>query len=190
MEINLLRHGRPEIDTGEWIIPVDFNAWMKHYDQAGVSDKPPQQAISKSRQCNHIICSDLKRSLHSAELLEVVVDRVDPTFREAGLPSLPWRRPEMAAGSLSILARAAWVCGYSRDCESYWNARSRAEEGTERLIELASSHEQVLLIGHGMMNRLIGGILRKRRWRSIRTTRVNRYWGISTYHHETSLPQV
>lgn len=184
MEINLLRHGRPEINTSEKIIPADFHAWMEHYDRSSVADSPPDSAIVKCCQCHYIICSDFVRSVHSAQLLGIAIDLTDPLFREAELPSFRWAGPKMHAGNLSILARMAWVCGYSLDCETYAVARSRAEKGAERLIQLALSHQQVLLIGHGMMNQLIGTMLKKRKWRSLHATRVNRYWGISTYRRD------
>ena len=179
MEINLLRHGRPAIDTSERIVPAEFHAWMARYDEAGVSDRPPPYAISASGQCQYIVCSDLLRSTHSAELLGVAVDLADAIFREAGLLSFRWAGPKLHAGKLSLLARMAWVCGYSLHCETSGVARSRAGKCAERLIELALSHQQVLLIGHGMMNRLIGEALRKRKWRSVRADKVNRYWGLS-----------
>tara|TARA_Y100000031_G_C8251731_1_gene400843 strand:+ start:4368 stop:4757 length:390 start_codon:yes stop_codon:yes gene_type:complete len=123
----------------------------------------------------------LPRSTACAQLLGVSADLIDPVYREAELPAMPWSGPKMHAGRLSVWARAAWVCGYSLDCETYGAARGRAERGADRLIELALSHQQVLLVGHGMMNRMIGKMLRKRKWRSVRAARVNRYWGISTY---------
>lgn len=184
MQINLLRHGRPGIDPTERIVPADFRRWMARYNRSAISDRPTQYAISSARQCQQIVCSDLLRSAHSAELLGLKVDQIDPLFREAELPSFSWRGPKMAAGNFAILARLVWVGGYSRDCETYRAARGRAEEGADRLIELAHSHQQVLLIGHGMMNRLIGRALKKRNWQIVRTARVYRYWGISTFRSD------
>jgi broad specificity phosphatase PhoE len=182
MEINLLRHGRPDIDRKERITAAEFHPWMERYDRSGVTDRPPQAAVSRSLQCHHIVCSDLLRSLQSADLLGVEADLVEPLFREAELPSFPFGGLKVAAGNFSMLARVAWLCGHSSDCEAYGAARCRAEEGADRLIELALSHQQVLLVGHGMMNWLIGRVLKKQHWRSLRSARANQYWGLSSYY--------
>ena len=183
MEINLLRHGRPDIDRKERITAAEFHPWMERYDRSRVADRPPQEVKSRSLQCHHIVCSDLPRSLHSADLLGVEADLVEPLFREAELPSFVFGGPRVAAGNFSMLARVTWLCGHSRDCESYRAARCRAEEGADRLIELALSYRQVLLVGHGMMNWLVGRVLKKQHWRSLRSARANKYWGLSSYYH-------
>ncbi len=60
------------------------------------------------------------------------------------------------------LKNMAWLFGYRSNSESFVEAKQRAELGADMLIELAHDNKDVLLVGHGIMNRLITKALVKR----------------------------
>src|SRR6266508_1340850 len=89
----------------------------------------------------------------------------DPLFDEAGIPSSIRLRLALAPRHWSLLARVVWFCGWSHGAESLREARGRAHRAAERLGELAREHGSVMLVGHGVMNRLISRALRRSGWR-------------------------
>ena len=60
------------------------------------------------------------------------------------------------------ILRVAWLFGYKNNSESFAEAKQRAELGADMLIEFAKENKTVLLIGHGIMNRLIAKAFIKR----------------------------
>jgi broad specificity phosphatase PhoE len=167
-EIVLIRHGKPACDDRTPIPGTDFARWMRDYDDAGLDATlaPPEGLRAHAAAMGCIATSTLKRSRESAQLL--VPGRSvtgDPLFVEAEIPSRFSVRLSLAPRSWSVLARAGWFCGWSDGVESWREARGRARRAAERLGELARQRGSVMLVGHGMMNRLISQVLRRQGWR-------------------------
>src|SRR5262249_9717347 len=74
-----------------------------------------------------------------------------------------------------MLARAAWMLGWSPSVESFRAARRRAELAAARLETLSHEHGAVALFGHGMLNTLIVRALRRSGWTGTGSPRI--YWG-------------
>jgi len=64
--------------------------------------------------------------------------------------------------------------------ESIYTARRRARDAKFKLVGLADEYADVLLVGHGMLNALIGRELRRLGWQGPRRA-TDEYWGMSTY---------
>jgi hypothetical protein len=57
------------------------------------------------------------------------------------------------------------MAGLLRGDASFSAVRGRAGEAAELLIDRAKMHGDVVLMGHGGMNHLIGRVLRQRGWK-------------------------
>jgi broad specificity phosphatase PhoE len=75
--------------------------------------------------------------------------------------------------------RAAWLLGYARGADSLALVSARARSAAA-LLTTGATEGPVLLIGHGIMNRLIARELRAAGWRSNATHR-SRYWSAVTF---------
>src|SRR5699024_10547692 len=163
----------------------EFNQWVEKYDKAGVleEDVYPLQTRKKIEQANQILTSDFKRSIQSAELLHPNATSIsDSLFRETELPrSLPIVKGiKLNPGMWAVLLRCLWLAGYSRDCESMKEAKTRAGKAAEVLVEQAKKHFSVVLIGHGFLNRFIGNELHQKGLkRNERTS--SKHWHATTY---------
>jgi broad specificity phosphatase PhoE len=73
----------------------------------------------------------------------------------------------MPQAAWDVLSRAVWALGWSGEAESRRNAEMRARGAVDRLHERLSStvRGDILLVGHGCQNILIGRELRQRGWR-------------------------
>jgi broad specificity phosphatase PhoE len=188
--ITLMRHGRPLLEAFDWCAPAHMPQWIRAYDLALVEqDGIPSSSIALARDAQHLVCSDLPRALSSlqalkaalpAEAIVTVMDAVigDRLYREAQLPALAWHFPRLPAQAWAAVLRALWILGYAGDIESLQAARSRSRGAAQQLIALAGTGN-VLLIGHGFMNRLIENELTMLGWRLSRRKRHG-YWMASS----------
>jgi broad specificity phosphatase PhoE len=181
VRIVLLRHGRPRFDHRGWIVSRDMAAWIERYDQAGVADEATPDALAVAAGAGCIVASTLARSEQSAHLLARGRDVLrEPVFCEAGLPYAEWRLPRLPYRVWLTAYRISWLLGFKARAESLSEAKVRAQEAAARLVALGRQHGSVLLVGHGVMNRLIaqallsGGAVGARRSRG-------RYWDFDVY---------
>lgn len=184
MEISLIRHGKSMHTENQKITSTEFKSWIEKYDSHGVFEENiyPASTLERVEKANVIITSDLRRSIESARLLSQHTSIVtEALFREAELPTFPgeWGIRLRPSG-WSVLLRCLWLCGYSRECESFADAKQRAKAATEILVKYAEEHQAVLLVGHGILNSLIGKELRKMGWYSNGQTSA-KHWNCTTY---------
>ncbi len=183
MEIVLLRHGRPRIDTRQRMNAAGFGRWISAYGNAGLdpSSLPPQDALMQAKKCAYALCSDLPRSFESAAALGLAAHR-DGMFRELGLPHADWRVARLPPGAWAVLFRLLWLAGYAHGAESVEVARARARGCAERLMELAAKHGKVMFVGHGSLNWLIAGQLKRKGWDGPVLTPA-RHWSFGVYRY-------
>lgn len=167
MEIILLRHGKPDIPSLNSLSASAFSRWVRDYNASGLAlqSKPTDEALARISECNAIVCSNLPRSIDSARALsaeKVVLS--DSVFNEAGLPSANWNRLKLSPAVWVVFFRVLWLFGYSRNSESFKEAKARAAKAAKLLVDLADEHGKVAFVGHGVFNRLLANELRKTGW--------------------------
>lgn len=184
MKIVLLRHGEPNVPTTGRILADELARWIDIYNASGIKPEsyPSIEVLCIARDCNAVVCSDLPRCIESAATLGVVSQYIDPEFRELCLPHghFPWLR--LTAQIWAICFRLLWFLGYSSQCESFAQARRRAENAAHRLEEIAAHQGSVLLLGHGMLNRYIARALIKQGWSGSKYP-SDEYWGCDVYEN-------
>lgn len=156
--IRLYRHAQVDCDLRQRIRARDVRAAIAAYNNAPIRQPPDRTREACSGQ---LICSPLRRSLETADLLLRQPDLVDSCFREAELPDpapLPMR---LTVQSWFALSRGLWCLRAAQNCESLTAFRARIVVATTKLMDLARDHGQVTLMGHGVLNRFIAGNLLK-----------------------------
>ena len=182
MEIVLARHGKPRLDRGAWISPLQLPDWLRAFNATDVvNDDVSLLTLKRAAQSEFIVCSSLLRCVQSARILAPSRDiHIDEIFREAELPHALWRFPRLPVSTWVILFRIAWFCGYSVNSESLSLATIRARGAAEKLIDLARQHQSVFAMGHGIMTVLIAKQLVLRGWTGPRRP-TNKYWQYCVY---------
>lgn len=192
MRIVLLRHGKPDAPDIGRLRANELHRWIESYNSAGLikGHEPPQEAMEVAGQCKAIVCSDLQRSVESAEKLGVKkVHYCDPMFREMGLPYGNWSSLKCSPNTWSALFRLLWFFGYASNGESLRAGRLRASRGAERLKEIAQKHNSVLLVGHGFVNRFIAKQLILSGWQGS-VNPGKKYWQFGLYEYNTNVSEV
>ncbi|SKA70604.1 Broad specificity phosphatase PhoE [Pantoea ananatis] len=180
MTIILMRHGKPDHPFAGRLSAQGLADWCEAYDLSLVSDGPPDRSISIARKAAVVVCSPLPRAHSSLERLGLHPHHVDALFSEVGIPLLRADRIQLPTFVWQAILRAIWFCGYAGETESLQHARARASRAADRLIAL-SQQGTVLLLGHGIMNKMIARELRKRGWQAEKHA-SSRHWSSAIYH--------
>ncbi|WP_130833887.1 histidine phosphatase family protein [[Erwinia] mediterraneensis] len=180
MTIILMRHGKPEQQTAGRINAQALAAWCRAYDMAPVCDAPPARSLAIARQAEVIVSSPLPRARSSLTQLGMQPNEIDALFREVAVPELPSERLHLPPTLWLALLYFLWLCGLAGRTESLQHARQRARQAADKLVAL-SRRGTVLLVGHGLMNKMITRELRKRGWQAEKHA-SSRHWSTSIYH--------
>ena len=185
--IIIMRHGKPKTDL-ELLkkvktTPEKLGRIIQEYENCSLAwdSRPPQSALEVAKSCRALVSSDLPRAQESARLLlperEVYVDAI---YRESTLPHAHWNRPQLTFFTWALIFRVFWLMGFSKNGESIGKAKKRAGKAVEQIIKLTDKHGSVLLMGHGIINRLIAKTLEAQDWQRMSCS-GEQYWAYSVY---------
>ncbi|MDO8072623.1 histidine phosphatase family protein [Janthinobacterium sp. SUN176] len=175
-----MRHGEPRLAKGRWIAPLQMGQWINLYNQSIIKEGGiPAQCAAAALSASTIVASTVPRACSSARALGDLPFMQDAMFSEAGLPFALWKAPWLPAEAWAAIFRLLWLFGYARGSDSLQITRQRARAAAERLVALAA-RGPVLLVGHGIMNRLIGKELQALGWLA-RNRQGSRYWSMGVY---------
>ena len=187
MKIIIMRHGQPIINLTAMkkrqITPYKLGKVIREYEitDLNFSSKPCLKSLERAKNCSIALSSDMLRATSSIRMLGIENKSiVDPDIRESDLPYVTWRKPHFSLFIWCMIFRILWLFGFKSNGESIKVAKKRAEKCANKLQELAQEHEQVLLVGHGIFNRLIAHRLKKNGWKSTEETGED-YWAYTVY---------
>lgn len=132
-----------------------ISAALTLYDEAGVSEPCTTQDIWTCCSKSVVVTSDLQRAIDSAHLMGAEISEQSSLLREARLPHpnmLPW---SISWKTAIAVCRVAWLFGYSRNADGIERDRTRARHAAKWLSVLAEEEDEVVVVGHGIMNRMI-----------------------------------
>lgn len=182
MEIILLRLGKPTLELKGNLNSNEFKKLVIAYAQSGIKDSAPKQ-LKERFDSHYIVCSDLERSIQSAKSIGVKeIHLIDPLFKESDIPYFEQRYIKLPVAVWIVLYRLMWFFGFSKNGESFVAARNRAYAATSKLMTLAEEHDKVLLVGHGLMNRIIAKRLCVNNWTGP-TSPGKKYWEFGVYYN-------
>jgi broad specificity phosphatase PhoE len=182
MEIILLRHGKPKIELNGKIRSVDFKKLITVYAESNIQDEPPQH-LQQQFNSHYVVCSHLQRSLHSAKKLGCEeIHFSNQLFAETDIPFFERSNIKLPVIAWLVLFRIMWLFGFNKNGESFVQAKIRARNAALKLIDLAQDNEKVILVGHGVMNRLIARQLRLNNWQGP-TSPGRKYWEYGIYRN-------
>lgn len=96
------------------------------------------------------------------------------------MPVANWQAIKLSPKIWALAFRILWLLGYSRNSESFKEAKSRASEAVDKLTEIAREYESVLFVGHGVFNRILSNELRRHGWLGPKNPGSN-HWAFCVY---------
>ena len=180
MEIILLRHGKPKVDLAGNFNAVQLKQLVVDYHESGIKDFAPAE-LKNQFHSHYVVCSHLERSTQSAR--NIGFDKIsysDELFSETKIPHFDRTPFKLPVIMWVIMLRLFWLFGFSQNGESFSRAKLRARQAASKLIEIAEENNNVILVGHGLMNRLIANNLRQRGWQGSLSP-GKKYWSYGKY---------
>jgi len=177
MKIVLIRHGKPVSADNPILNACQYTHWIRRYNASKVAINSRPLTVNDDYKYFYTLSSDLKRAIHSTNIyLGKPPEKVDKLYREMEIPR--YRFPfKLKAWNWVYFSRLLWMLGYKGPFESFTQAKKRADTAAIKLIEMAQVQDQVVLFGHGFMNRYIRKSLIQKGW--VLNTKSNAYWGVT-----------
>ena len=177
-----MRHGKPAFKGSSRVTSLEMANWISQYDLSDTgSDTPPPFSKTLAFSALQIVSSPLPRALSSLNALGRQPDLIDEVFKEADLPIFHLPGFRLAPAWWAALLRIMWLCGFSPHVEPLEMAKQRAVQAARILVTFAqASNGPVLLMGHGVMNRLIARRLIASGWQA-HSREGNGYWNVAIY---------
>ncbi|ECA1950153.1 phosphoglycerate mutase [Salmonella enterica subsp. enterica serovar Virchow] len=175
MELMLLRHGKPNIDSTAMIRSAEMQAWITEYNAAGITEKPDTATILNGCTYHFVVCSPLRRALESVDALGLKPNVVYDELCEAPLPVLNLPLLKLTPVTWTVLFRLFWLSGGTCGTESFSSVKKRAKRVACELELMATEHGRVLSVGHGFINMLIARELERSGWKREKTGSSG-YW--------------
>jgi len=176
-QIILFRHGKVDIKNNKKISAFKFQDWIEEYNNCDIIfDKTVFKNKEIVENSDVIICSNLKRSIQSAKFFNKEILINDEIFNEVEIPYPKWSILKLSPNMWLIIFRILWFLGYSKNCESYKNAKQRAKKAASKLTKLAKEYNKIILFGHGIFNRLILREMISRDWKIMKKIE-SQNWG-------------
>ena len=145
MEIILIRHGKPASADNPIIDACEYTRWIRRYNSSKVAKNSRPESVNDQYKYFYTISSDLKRAIHSAHLyVRKPPEKIDKLYREMEIPryKFPFK---LKAWNWVYFSRFLWMLGYKGSFESFKQAKQRADEAAEKLIEIAQHQDKIVL---------------------------------------------
>lgn len=189
MKIVLIRHGEP-LFSKEKLPASQLPHLLDRYNRARLLEEshPSVEAKQIAQSSSLVICSDLPRSIESAQRLGVeTIHQRDSLFREVALPhSTRLHYPSLSPYSWFLFFRLMWFMGYAKNGESIRQAKYRARQCAQQLIKECDQHGAVLFVGHGVLNHYIAKELKRSGWLGPKKQKQD-YWSYGIYQRPSEL---
>lgn len=183
-----MRHGRPQIHLEALRhirkSPAETGQIIRDYEFTNIDFEQDisTQSIEIAQASQQIFSSDMLRSINSVKMLRLETKAIaNGCFRESAHPYYTWSKPKLKFFTWCILFRLMWFVGFAKNGESIKLARKRAQIGADILQQAAQVNDDVMLMGHGFINRLITAKLKKMGWQLTQSTGSS-YWNYVVLH--------
>ena len=168
--IILARHGEPALSRRVRLSAEEYREFWAQYEVGGLlpGQTPPPMLVGFVERCDVLVASTRLRAVESARV--VAKGRAftqEPLLIEAPLPPPNWPSwVRMSPKLWGFFSRFFWwFFNHHHGQENRAQAEARADVAAGKLIELAASGQDVVVLAHGFFNVLIGRALLKRGWR-------------------------
>ncbi|HCH7896130.1 hypothetical protein [Raoultella ornithinolytica] len=184
MKIMIVRHGKPDIDVSKKVFLAEMHTWMQNYNESEVSENCPRH-LSYNIPVNglFVFSSPAPRALTSLKMMGLKPDVIDPVFHEAQLAVLNFPYCKLPPLKYLFLLRILWFMGYAKNIESCPSAWRRAASAASMLTTCAENNSPVLLMGHGIINKMIGSQLKHAGFRKVDVIDKS-YWQTDVYEKD------
>lgn len=171
LQIYLIRHAKPNVKKNWFYSDAEAQQYVIDYNSVPIIPFDSSLVSVHLRPEHTIYCSSLPRSQETA--LTIFGDKFtvvsDSVFREFEIRMISANSFfKLPLGIWQAFSRGSWMLGFNhRGIESHKEAKFRATQAAENLINVAYDEETAVLVAHGMLNGAIESELKKKGWKLI-----------------------
>ncbi len=169
-KIYLIRHAAVQIENPGWCKVKRAHSYKEEYNNAHVRVFDPGvvlNRIDQSETIDTVFCSPQLRAVQTAELLfnKQVVLKIDEGLMELDYPVIRFPLIKLPLNAWLIISRVLWMAGNTRKEKPTLRQRKAGlEKISNELISYAGIHGKSVVVAHGMVNRELIRILKKKGW--------------------------
>jgi len=170
-QIVLIRHGQPNLQRKGWYNRKEAEAYIRAYDSVQVIPFNFVPISAESLATDTIYCSNIPRAVSTAHLIfdEEYIIVEDPRFREFERKVMRFCNMKLPLGFWLTTSRLLWMVGLNdKGIENFKEAKHRAKENADLLIQQARADNMTIVVAHGLHNRYVMKYLKKRGWKTVR----------------------
>lgn len=168
-KIFLIRHARPVVSKKGYFSAADARTFINAYDAAEIEEFVLKHEAIPYKEVKRVYCSTLVRSQLTAKAIfgEEVELLVRHEFREFERRIFSLPRVKLPIRFWLLSARVLWMLGFnSKGIETFNEAKARARQCGDLLIEEAEERQTAILVAHGLLNNFIRWHLQDMGWKS------------------------
>lgn len=170
-QIIVVRHGEPDLKKKGGFKRTEAMEFIKAYDTVGVKPLSFVPVTLAEGDLTTVYTSSLNRAKHTARLVfgDQVNYKEDVLFREFERKIFGFINLKMPLKFWLINSRIFWLLGGNKkNIEGFKDAKNRAKEATQQLIDYAEKDKKVVLVAHGFLNRYLLKNLQKQGFTLVR----------------------
>lgn len=182
-QIILIRHAKVLIDNKNKLKASQMRAWVDEYNHAPIDNTlPTQELITQIKSADILLASSLPRTRDSLAVIGVCAHEENALFDEAEIPEAKGNFLRLHPKHWLVILRLMMLVGIGKKSQSFKASKHRAKEAAGYLHTLSTQHENVVLMGHGGMNWLMGKALESLGWNLREKHGANANWSYKVYN--------
>ncbi|HRX10223.1 MAG TPA: histidine phosphatase family protein [Draconibacterium sp.] len=169
-KIYLIRHAAVDLGKPGWGTSKNSAEYKKAYNFAEIKTFNPEEVLQMIRNyesLDTVFCSPQPRTKETALILfnKNVVLQTDSVLAELDYPVLKVPVIQLPVKGWLFVSRITWMTGInSGEQTGYRNRQEELNTFSDALIKFARRNDLAIVVAHGMLNRELVKILKKRGW--------------------------
>ena len=169
--IYIIRHAEVETESPGWSSSKKANTFREMYNKADIRAFDPEKILKKINNpegVDTVFCSPQQRAIQTALTLfnNDIILSINDNLMELQYPVIKWPVIRMPARAWLTTSLILWMAGNNNDSiPTYRERKQNLDIFSEELIGFAERNGKCIVVAHGVVNRELIRILKKKGWK-------------------------
>lgn len=169
--IYIIRHAEVDTESPGWSSSKKANIFREKYNKADIRDFDPEKILKKidnPEGADTVFCSPQQRAVKTALTLfdNDIFLNINDNLMELQYPVIKWPVLRMPARAWLTTSLILWMAGNNNDSiPTYRERKQNLDIYSEELIGYAERNGKCIVVAHGLVNRELIRILKKKGWK-------------------------
>jgi broad specificity phosphatase PhoE len=170
--IYFIRHAKVNADNPGWSSSKDAYNFKEEYNRASIHNFDPEPVLNKIKNYENVdtvFCSPQLRAMQTAAILfdtNHVVLIINDNLMELQYNVISFPVIQMPTGVWLTSSLIFWMAGINTgSLLSYEERKNSLEDFAREVIDYAERHGECIIVAHGVVNRELLRILKKKGWK-------------------------